>query len=210
MCTEESNRKGIDPRGHRAACGNFQGETPVKGIVFNLLEEVVTHTYGEQVWDSLLDTTGLDGSYTSLGHYPDAQMEKLVQAASRALGVPPREMLRWFGQEAMPRLAKRYPAFFSVHQATHPFVVSVNHIIHPEVRKLYPGADVPVFDFADAPDGALVMGYRSPRKLCALAQGFVEGAAAYYHERVAVEHLACMHDGDPECRIRFAFSADEA
>ena len=180
----------------------------MKGIIFNLLEEVVTDTYGEQVWDSLLDTTGLPGSYTSLGQYPDHQLEKLVQAASQALGVPPREMLRWFGEAAMPRLAKRYPAFFSMHHATRPFVVSVNHIIHPEVLKLYPGADLPVFDFADGPEGTLVMGYRSPRKLCALAQGFVEGAAAHYHECVTVEHLACMHDGDPECRLRIAFSPD--
>lgn len=147
-------------------------------------------------------------SYTSLGNYPDAQLEKLVQAASDALDLPPREVLRWFGQQAMSRLARRYPAFSSAHHAAHPFVVSVNSIIRPEVRKLYPGAEVPVFDFADAPDGALLMGYRSPRRMCTLAQGFVEGAAAHYHESVAVEHLSCMHDGDPECQLRFAFSAD--
>lgn len=182
----------------------------MKGIVFNLLEEVVTHAHGEHVWDSLLDAAELGGSYTSLGSYQDEQMEKLVNAAANALSVPPREVLRWFGQQAMPRLAQRYPRFFDGHHSTRPFVVSVNSIIHPEVRKLYPGADVPFFGFSDAPDGALLMEYRSPRKLCALAQGFVEGAATHFHETVAVEHLACMHDGDAECRIRLAFSVDGA
>jgi len=180
----------------------------MKGIVFNLLEEVVTQTHGEPVWDALLDAAGLSGSYTSLGSYPDEQMAKLVQAASNALGVPPSEVLRWFGQQAMPRLAERYPAFFKGHHSTQPFIVSVNSIIHPEVRKLYAGADVPLFDFTDGPDGALLMGYRSPRKLCALAQGFIEGAAVHYHETAAVEHLACMHDGDAECQMRIVFSAD--
>jgi Haem-NO-binding len=205
-----ANEKAVNRTIHGAPHGvqDFQGEAPLKGIIFNLLEEVVTETYGEQVWDTLLDSTGLAGSYTSLGQYPDSQLGTLVQAASLALDVPPREMLRWFGEAAMPILARRYPAFFSMHHATRPFVLSVNHIIHPEVLKLYPGADLPVFDFADGPEGTLVMGYRSPRKLCALAQGFVEGAAAHYHECVTVEHLACMHDGDPECRLRIAFSPD--
>jgi hypothetical protein len=108
----------------------------VKGIVFNLLEEVVTRTHGEHIWDALLDAAELSGSYTSLGSYPDEQMGKLVQAASNALNVTPGEVLRWFGQEAMPLLAQRYPTFFLGHQSSRPFIVSVNQIIHPEVRKL--------------------------------------------------------------------------
>jgi hypothetical protein len=182
----------------------------VKGIVFNLLEEVVTRTHGEHVWDALLDTADLGGSYTSLGSYPDEQMGKLVQAASDALKVPPAEVLRWFGQEAIPLLAQRYPTFFRGHPSSRPFIVSVNQIIHPEVRKLYPGADVPMFDFSDHPDGALMLGYRSPRRLCALAQGFIEGAAAHFQESVAVEHQTCMHHGDAECRMRLSFSPNGA
>jgi Haem-NO-binding len=114
-------------------------------------------------------------------------------------------VLRWFGREAMPILAERYPAFFNAHASTRPFILSVNDIIHPEVRKVYPGADVPIFDFRDAPDGALLMGYQSARKLCALAQGFVEGAAAHYGEILNFEHLSCMYSGDPKCVFRVSF-----
>jgi len=42
----------------------------MKGIVFNLLEEVVTTHHGSDTWDLLLDTARLDGAYTSLGSYP--------------------------------------------------------------------------------------------------------------------------------------------
>ena len=59
----------------------------MKGIIFNLVEEVVTAAYGEDTWDSLLDEAGLDGSYTSLGSYPDEDLFQLVGAASKALGV---------------------------------------------------------------------------------------------------------------------------
>jgi len=70
--------------------------------------------------------------------------------------------LRWFGQQAIPLLFERYPAFFSSQSSTRPFVLSVNRIIHPEVRKIYPDANVPAFEFRHAPDGGLMMGYLSP------------------------------------------------
>lgn len=179
----------------------------MKGVVFNLLEEVVTRHHGDDAWDALLDGAGVAGAYTSLGSYPDEDMGKLVMAASSTFGSTPSDILRWFGREAIPVLAARYPMFFTGHSTTRPFILSVNSIIHPEVRKVYPGADVPTFDFHQAPDGALLMGYQSARKLCALAQGFIEGAAVHYHEAVSFDHPHCMHRGDPKCLFRIVFSA---
>lgn len=178
----------------------------MKGVVFNLLEEVVIAEHGEDAWDDLLDAAGMGGSYTSLGSYADEDMYKLVGAAARHLGISPMEVLRWFGQKSMPLLAQRYPAFFQAQPSTRPFLISLNSIIHPEVRKIYPGADVPVFDFEDAPDGALLMGYHSARRLCALAQGFAEGAAEHYGEPMRFEHLKCMHHGDAKCLFKISFA----
>jgi hypothetical protein len=186
----------------------------LKGIVFNLLEEVVITARGEAAWDGLLDATGLTGSYTSLGSYPDEEIEKLVLAGAAALGMSPQDVLRWFGREAMGLLATRYPAYFSGHRATLSFVQSVNSIIHPEVRKLYAGAHCPHFRFEQKPDGAVLMTYDSPRKLCALAHGFIEGAGDHFKEKVDVEHLSCMHRGDPKCilsiRVLGSVTADAA
>lgn len=176
----------------------------MKGIVFNVLEQVVVANYGESVWDDLLDAAGSDGVYTSLGSYPDEQMTNLVQAAANALGMPAADVVRWFGRQAMPRFAERYPEFFVAYQSTRPFVLALNTIIHPEVRKLYTGAMCPHFDFRDGDHGALMIGYHSPRKLCALAHGFIEGAADYYHEHAEVEHLQCMIRGDERCLMRMS------
>jgi Haem-NO-binding len=128
----------------------------MKGIIFNLLEDVVISNHGADSWDQLLATAALDGVYTSLGSYPDEQIQDLVGAASRKFGLTPFEVLRWFGQQAIPLLFERYPAFFNAQSSTRPFVLSVNSIIHPEVRKIYPGADVPTFEFRHAPDSALM------------------------------------------------------
>ena len=178
----------------------------MKGIVFNLLEQVVSRDYGEDTWDDLLGAARLVGAYTSLGSYPDEHPGKLVAAASEALAIRAEDAVRWFGREALPALAQAYPPFFSPHTDTRSFLLTLNDIIHPEVRKLYPGADVPEFDVHRRPDGSLGMGYDSHRKLCSFAEGLIEGAAAHFGEQVAISQPRCMHRGDASCDLEIAFS----
>jgi hypothetical protein len=185
-------------------------EQVMKGIIFNLLEEVVTRAHGVETWDHLLAQAGVDGAYTSLGNYPDEDLFKLVGAASAALDQPPNAVVRWFGVQALPLLAQKYPDFFDPHRSTRPFLLTLNAIIHPEVRKLYPGATPPVFDFDTTSPDVLVMDYTSKRKLCALAEGFVEGAATHYGETVRIGHPRCMHRGDPSCRLELTFTPQVA
>jgi hypothetical protein len=119
----------------------------MKGIIFNLVEEVVTEQHGPDTWDALLDAAGLDGSYTSLGNYPDGDLFALVGAASTALGIEAGAVVRSLGEGAIPLLADRFPEFFKPHDNTTSFLLTLNDIIHAEVRKLYPDADLPEFDF---------------------------------------------------------------
>jgi Haem-NO-binding len=177
----------------------------MKGIVFNLLEQLIARDHGEETWDALLDATELTGAYTSLGSYPDEDLMKIVGAAAAELHVSPDDVLRWFGRNALPLFAGRYPQLFEPHDSTRSFVLTLNEIIHPEVRKLYPGADVPVFDF-DSRDGLLVMGYRSPRKLCAFAEGLLRGAADHYMERLTIEQPECMKRGNDRCVLEISFA----
>lgn len=175
----------------------------MKGIIFNLLEEVVAMHVGETAWDGMLERAGVDGAYTSLGNYPDEDFSRLLEALANHRGNPARDTLRWFGHQAMPFLAERYPEFFTAHKSLRPFLLSLNDVIHAEVRKLYPGAEVPVFGFeipppGDAGDG-LVIHYRSKRRLCPLAEGFISGAADYFRQPVALSQRTCMLDGAQEC-----------
>ena len=77
----------------------------MKGIVFNLLEELIRRKHGEDTWDTLLESAGLGGAYTSLGSYADDEMSRLVEAASVVLQQPPGTVLQWFGRNALPLLA---------------------------------------------------------------------------------------------------------
>ena len=180
----------------------------MKGILFNVLEDVVSEEHGADAWDDLLERTDVDGAYTAIGNYADAEFVRLLQALPGADETPARVALRAFGRAAMHRMAAVYPAFFRPHVSTPAFLMTVNDIIHPAVRCLYPGADVPVFDVTpDEATGELVIAYRSGRRLCHLAEGFVAGAAEHFGERAEVVQTSCMHTGAAACVLRCAFTA---
>ena len=174
----------------------------MKGVVFNLLEAVVRRDYGDDTWEALLEAADADGAYSALGNYPDAEMMNLVDAAASALKLPADDVVRWFGRNALPLLAEKHPHFFAAHKSTRPFLLTLNDVIHSEVRKLYPGAEVPVFTYDTSSADVLLMHYRSPRKLCALAEGFIEATAAHYGEELSLDQPHCMKRGDDTCVLR--------
>ena len=177
----------------------------MKGIVFNLLEQYVVAEHGEDMWDDLLSAANLEGAYTSLGSYPDEDLLHLRDAAAEALGCSPADVERRLGRSAIARLAELYPEFFEPHTSAKAFVLTLNDIIHPEVRKLYPGADVPVFGFEPRSAEQLTLRYRSHRKMCAFAEGLIQGTADYYRESVNIDHVSCMLQEAAECTLDCTF-----
>ncbi|HLI48079.1 MAG TPA: heme NO-binding domain-containing protein [Chthonomonas sp.] len=182
----------------------------MKGIVFNLLESVVCSQFGEDTWDDILEESQVHGVYTTLGNYPDDELFQIVCAASKILHISPHEVIRFFGQKSIPLMAAAHPEFFSAHNNTRSFILALNTIIHPEVRKLYPGAQVPVFEFDTSSSNKLIITYSSPRKLCAFAQGLIEGTAEYFGETIDLQHLVCMHRGDSNCVLQVVFNTTSA
>ncbi|MEK6638654.1 MAG: heme NO-binding domain-containing protein [Pseudomonadota bacterium] len=176
----------------------------MKGIIFNVVEDVVAIEWGPSVWDKLLSQAGLDGAYTSLGSYPDEQFSRLISAASELMGDSKARLLLRIGRLAIPKLYKRFPKFFDQAANLRSFVLSINTIIHPEVHKLYTGAGCPHFHFVET-ENTVTLGYNSPRKLCYLAQGFILGLADYYDETISVRQPICMHDDHPMCQIEIAW-----
>ena len=57
------------------------------------------------------------------------------------------------------------------------------------------------------PDADLVLGYRSARRLCALAEGFVTGDGRLFGERVRILQPRCMLDGEERCALVCTFES---
>lgn len=177
----------------------------VTGIIFNLLEEAVVRRFGAEAWSSMLAHVGSAG-YLPFDRYPDDELFALLEAlpVGPETGAPDR--LRWFGRAAVPLLAERYPMIFAPHSSAESFLLALNEILHPEGPP--PDVEAGPLDLevlASGPGGGLVLGYRSARRLCALAEGFVGGAADHFGERVTISQPRCMLKGEERCALVCVF-----
>ena len=63
---------------------------------------------------------------------------------------------------------------------------------------------MPEFTYDTASPEVLLMHYKSPRKLCSLAEGFIEATAAHYAEELSLDQPECMKRGDDKCLLRMS------
>lgn len=178
----------------------------MKGIVFNILGDLVEENFGLDVWDDLIDATApaSRGIYTSVELYPDAELLAYVDAIAERTGAAPADVVRMFGNYMLKRFAEIHPEFFDGHTIKS-FLQSVHDVIHVEVEKLHPDVILPNFTYEDPADDALVMHYHSPRKLCHLAEGLIEGSGRHFGTAVDIQHDVCMHDGADYCTLVLGF-----
>jgi hypothetical protein len=181
----------------------------MKGIIFNELEAMVTEVLGADAWDTLITQTALetkDGVFVGPKTYPDADLFALVGTASKVTGKPAAELVTMFGRFLFPALAKKYPMFIKPGMTAKSFLLSVDKVIHVEVRKLHSDTVLPVLRYEDPAPDRLVVLYQSPRKLCDLAVGLIDGVGTYFKQSISQEHPRCMNRGDDACRIECAFT----
>lgn len=172
----------------------------MKGVIFNVVEDVVTEAFGPDAWDAMLERAGVDGAYTGLGNYDDGELHALVAAAAAELDRSPADVLELVGQAAFPHLAARYPDF-DAYADSRSLLVSLNEVIHPQVLVLYPGSVVPTFEATVPAPELVVLRYRSERALCHLAVGLSRGAVLAFGETATTEQEECRLRGGDECRI---------
>ncbi len=170
---------------------------------------MVTSTLGLEAWETLLAETQLsttDGYFVGPRTYPDEDLFALVRTASRVTGTPADDLVRAFGRYLFPELAKRYPVFLRPGMTAKSFLMSVDRVIHVEVRKLEPEAGLPQITYEDLAPDRLVVVYNSPRNLCELAMGLVEGVGVHFGQRIDVVQSACRKHGAETCRIECQFA----
>ncbi len=178
----------------------------MKGVIFNILEEMVIEHKGMAVWNDILNQEMNDeGVYTAGESYPDEKLFALVHAVSKHTNLAIEEVLATFGEFLFGKLAARYPVFIEGAADLKTFLKSIDSVIHVEVKKLYNNPNLPSFTYSEPSSDVLVMYYHSPRKLCLLAEGLIRGAASHYETPIQLSHPVCMHQGAPKCELSVRF-----
>lgn len=154
----------------------------MKGVVFTEFLEMVEDKFSADMVDDIIDEANppSGGAYSAVGTYDHAEIVALVVALSAHSGIPTNDLLRIFGEHLFGRFVIGYPGFFEGITDCFEFLSGIENIIHAEVRKLYPDAELPKFEVEQHDADRLVMRYYSKRHFEDLAEGLIHGCIAYF------------------------------
>lgn len=169
----------------------------MRGIVFTEFLDMVEARHSLAVVDAVIARAGIasGGAYTAVGNYPAAEMHALVGALAAETGTSTSGLLEAFGEHLAITFAAGYPQMFAIHRTAMEFLCRVEGYIHIQVRSLYPDAELPSFEVVERTDDRVVMVYRSPRAMSALAIGLIRGVGLHFGEPLAVTAEPLAVDG---------------
>jgi len=174
----------------------------MKGMIFTEFMEMVEATWSLDMVDTLITRSKVAsaGAYTSVGTYPHEEMLALVGALSQETGIAAASLVRTFGRHLFGRFALAYPRFFQGSSGSFPFLAGIENVIHAEVRKLYPDADLPTFE-VERGDNTLILTYFSDHPFADLAHGLIEGCVAHFGEPIEVQREAVTDRAGAQARF---------
>ena len=182
----------------------------MKGVVFREFIEMVETTFSAEIADQIIEASDLStgGAYTSVGTYHHDEMVQLVVQLSAATGIPVPTLLHAFGKHLLGRFAVMYPRHFAGRTSTFDLLEVLDNKIHVEVRKLYPDAELPVFDHTFTGPGTMAFVYRSKRPFADLASGLIAGCIEHFEESIEVTREDYPCDSGSHSRFVLQKTAD--
>ena len=173
------------------------------GLIFASFRDYLLTEHGSDVANVVLAG---EPQYTLSEAYPDEQFLALFERACQRTELPAEQMLFDFGVfTAATTFARLYSVLFKMSPTARAFLLTVETPIHDTVRVALPDARPPQLAVTDLGEDGLEIVYTSPRRICAMLRGLVEGTGRVYDERLEIEEPECMHRGDPACRVVVRF-----
>lgn len=174
------------------------------GLIFASFRDYLHTEHGAGVAQ---EVTAGEPQYTLSEAYPDEQFLALLERACERTGLDLETLLFDFGVfTAATTFARLYSVLFRLSPTARDFLLTVETPIHDTVRETMPDARPPQLKVKDLGVDGVEIVYTSPRRICALLRGLVEGTGRVYDERLEVEEPECMHRGDPACRVVVRFA----
>ena len=173
------------------------------GLIFASFRDYLLTEHGADIAREVL--VG-EPQYTLSEAYPDEQFLALLERACGRTALSRDEILFEFGVfTAATTFARLYSVVFKASPTARDFLMTVEEPIHDVIRVTLPDARPPELALTDLGEDGLEIVYTSPRRICAMLRGLVEGTGRVYDETLQVEELECMHHGASACRFLIRF-----
>ena len=162
------------------------------GLVNKAIEGLVRSNHGDDTWNQIVETAGLELSgFVSLESYDDAITYQLVEAASKVLGASAEAILEGFGEYWIIYTAEEgYGQLLERSGDTiEEFLENLDQL-HTRVGLTMPHLRPPTIHSDVQADGSVRLEYYSEREgLAPMVVGLMRGLARRYGKTAEVEHV---------------------
>jgi hypothetical protein len=162
------------------------------GIVNKAIQELITENYGEDKWQHILHTSGIDiDFFISNEPYDDDVTFQLAQTISKEMNLSLRDVLVAFGEWWIMKTAKEKYGYLlsSGGNNFREFILNLP-IFHNRIMMMYPRLSPPEFMVSDVAENTLKLHYISNRKgLSDFVYGLISGLGKFYATEVKIDHI---------------------
>jgi predicted hydrocarbon binding protein len=180
----------------------------VHGVIFTSLRDYLTSEHGAEMAHEVFADQPI---FLLSESYDDDVLSGLIGKAAQMSGREVAEICHDFGVfTASTTFTRLYPAFFAIAPSAREFLLTVETRIHELVRATIPNAAPPQLRIAEHGEDGVRIVYSSPRRLCVLLGGLVQGTAGHYGEAASIDEVTCMHRGDASCTFEITLAPADA
>ena len=178
----------------------------MKGILFTQFLEMVEERYSPAIADRILLAAQLPsgGAYTAVGTYDHGEIWSLVIELSRQINIPVPDLFRTYGEYLFVHFVRIYPHCLGAATSTFDVLQGLNNVVHREVCRLYPDAELPRFDVVERTPSQMTLIYESARHFADLAEGLIRACACHFGQVIALTRESLGADGGS--RVRFTLA----
>ena len=182
------------------------------GLIFVTWEKYLSDRFGSSLLHQYRQAIGETVASAPLASrvYDDATLLAGVGAACQLTSLPADTLLREYGRYFMLNgLTSHLCAYLLIQVHSGRELLLTMRTAHTQMRRTPDELTPPLFDYEPLPRNAdgLVLIYNSPRKICSVLLGAIEGAAERYGEQVQIVERTCMKHGADTCRFEVIFSS---
>jgi hypothetical protein len=180
------------------------------GLIFVTWEKFLADRFGETLLHQYRAAIGESAATAPLTSrtYDDAALLAGVGAACQLTHRPADTLLREYGRYfILNGLTSHLCAYLLTQVHSGAELLLTMRQAHAQMRRTPDSLTPPLFSYQvlSHDQNHLVLTYDSPRQVCAVAWGCIEGAAERYGERVAIAEQSCMKRGAAACQFEVHF-----
>ena len=182
----------------------------MQGLIFVTWERYLTEHFGEKLLYAYRAALGETAATAPLVSrvYDDETLLAGVSMASKLTRLPADVLLQEYGRYFMINGLTRHLCMYllaQVHSGRDLLLAMSN--AHAQMHLASEAMTPPLFKYLLSSNSPheLVLLYDSPRQLCPVLLGAIEGAAQRYGETVRIREATCMRQGASVCRFEIRF-----